>query len=116
MNVHFDSVFLDGVYGARGIIRLLKRRSLLSDHGDDAADPLQDEEPLLAACAAASLQHRIATGDRTGKPVMRLGDRIEAEDVEFSPGRSCANVQGFSLHAGVAINAHDRARLERLAR
>jgi hypothetical protein len=144
LNVHFHSVFLDGVYAdpdntgtpeffplpapgdeeiarvaaasARGIIRLLERRSLLSDHGDDAADPLQDEEPLLAACAAASLQYRIATGARTGKPVMRLGDRIEAEDVEFVPGKCCASVQGFSLHAGVAVNAHDRARLERLFR
>jgi hypothetical protein len=48
--------------------------------------------------------------------VMRLGDRIEAEVVEFVPGKSCASVQGFSLHAGVAVNAHDRARLERLCR
>ncbi len=47
---------------------------------------------------------------------MRLGDRIEAEDVEFVPGKSCARVQGFSLHAAVAVGAHDRARLERLAR
>ena len=47
---------------------------------------------------------------------MRLGDRIEAEDVEFVPGKCCASVQGFSLHAGVAVNAHDRARLERLLR
>jgi hypothetical protein len=64
---------------ARRIIRLLERRGLLSDYGDAAEDALQNEEPLLAECAAASLQYRIATGSRTGKPVMRLGDRIEAE-------------------------------------
>ena len=144
MNVHFHSVFLDGVYAdpnhtgtpeffplpepddeevarviagsARGIIRLLQRRGLLSDCGDAAEDPLQEEEPLLAACASASLQYRIATGARTGKPVMRLGDRIEAEAVEFVRGKSCASVQGFSLHAGVAVNVHDRDRLERLLR
>jgi hypothetical protein len=144
LNVHYHAVFLDGVYAdpentgapefyplpapddqeigrvaassARGIIRLLERRGLLSEHGDAAEDPLQDQEPLLAACAAASLRYRIATGARTGKPVMRLGDRIEAEDVEFVPGKCCASVQGFSLHAGVAVNAHDRARLERLLR
>ena len=144
LNVHFHSIFLDGVYAdpdntgtpeffplpvpdddeiarvaaasAKGIIRLLERRGLLSDHGTAAEDPLQDEQPLLAACATASLQYRIATGARTGKPVMRLGDRIEAEDVEFVAGKCCASVQGFSLHAGVAVNAHDRARLERLAR
>jgi hypothetical protein len=144
LNVHFHSVFLDGVYAdpdhtgtpeffplpppddeeiarvaattAKGIIRLLERRGLLSQYGEDAEDPLRDEQPLLAACAAASLRYRIATGARTGKPVMRLGDRIEAEDVQFVPGESCANVQGFSLHAGVAIGAQDRARLERLLR
>ena len=77
MNVHFYSIFLDGVYAApdntdtpeffplpapddheiarvaaataRGIIRLLERRGLLSDHGATAEDPLQDEHPLLAA-------------------------------------------------------------------
>jgi hypothetical protein len=64
---------------ARRIIRLLERRGLLSDYGDAAEDALQNEEPLLAECAAASLQYPIATGSRTGKPVMRLGDRIEAE-------------------------------------
>jgi hypothetical protein len=144
LNVHFHSIFLDGVYAdpdntgtpeffplpapddaeiarvvaasAKGIVRLLERRGLLSDVGDSAEDPLRDEQPLLAACAAASLQYRIATGEREGKPVMRLGDRIEAEDVEFTPGKCCASVQGFSLHGGVAVGAHDRARLERLCR
>jgi hypothetical protein len=33
---------------------------------------------------------------------MRLGDRIEVEDVESVPGKRCASVQGFSLHADVA--------------
>jgi hypothetical protein len=96
LNVHFHSIFLDGVYAdpdnagtpaffplpapddeeiarvaaasARGIICLLERRGLLSDHGDAATDPLQDEELRLVACVATSLQYRIATGARTGKP------------------------------------------------
>ena len=62
---------------------------------------MAQEEPLLAACAAASVRHRIATGARAGMPVMRLGDRIETEDVESRVGEQCASVQGFSLHAGV---------------
>ncbi len=45
---------------------------------------------------------------------MRLGDRIEPEDVDFVPGKCCASVQGFSLHAGVVVDAHDRRRLARL--
>ncbi len=48
--------------------------------------------------------------------VMRLGDRIEIEDVESRVGERCASVQGFSLHAGVAVDAGDRKRLERLCR
>ena len=47
---------------------------------------------------------------------MRLGDRIEIEDVESRVGEQCASVQGFSLHAGVAVGGQDRARLERLCR
>ncbi len=71
---------------------------------------------MLAACAQASVRHRIATGLRAGKHVMRLGDRIEIEDVESRVGEQCAAVQGFSLHAGVAVGGQDRARLERLCR
>ncbi len=60
--------------------------------------------------------HGIATGSRAGKPVMRLGDRIEVEDVESRGGEQCASVQGFSLHAGVVIGRQDRKRIERLCR
>ncbi len=58
----------------------------------------------------------VASFAGTSSPLVRLGDRMEAEDVEFVPGKCCASVQGFSLHAGVAVNALDRARLERLFR
>ena len=71
---------------------------------------------MLAACAEASVRHRIATGVRAGMPVMRLGDRIEIEDVESRVGEQCASVQGFSLHAGVVIEGRDRKRIERLSR
>jgi hypothetical protein len=47
---------------------------------------------------------------------MRLGDRIEIEDVESRAGEQCAAVWGFSLHAGVAIGGRDRKRMERLCR
>jgi hypothetical protein len=101
---------------AKRIVRLLKRRGLLVDEGAPAEDPLLRDEPLLAGCASASIRQRIATGPRRGQAVMRLGDRIEAEDVESVPGKRCASVQGFSLHAGVAVEALDRERLERLCR
>jgi hypothetical protein len=94
LNVHFHSVFLDGVYAdpnhtgkpeffslpapddeeiarvaaasARGIIRLLERRGLLSDHGDAAEDPLQDGEPLLAA----ALLHESERGCGSATPMI----------------------------------------------
>ena len=47
---------------------------------------------------------------------MRLGDRIEVEDVASRVGEQCAAVQGFSLHAGVATLGQDRKRIERLCR
>jgi hypothetical protein len=144
LNVHYHVLVIDGVYAAaegtktptfsplpppdddeiarvtaaiaKRIVRLLKRRGLLVDEGAPAEDPLLRDEPLLAGCASASIRQRIATGPRRGQAVMRLGDRIEAEDVESVPGKRCASVQGFSLHAGVAVEALDRERLERLCR
>ena len=101
---------------AKRIVRLLIRRGLLEEDGPPQEDPLAQEEPLLAACAKASVRHRIATGVRAGMPVMRLGNRIEIEDVESRVGEQCASVQGFSLHAGGAVDAHDRKRLERFRR
>ena len=59
---------------------------------------------------------RVATGPRGGRRVLRLGDRIEAEELPFSEGERCASVAGVSLHANVAVPARDRARLERLCR
>ena len=144
LHTHFHAIVLEGVYAdpegtgsprffalsppsdeeiarvttsvAKRIVRLLIRRGLLDEGGPRPADPLAEEEPLLAACAQASVQHRIATGLRAGKRVMRLGDRIEIEDVESRAGEQCAAVQGFSLHAGVAIGGRDRKRIERLCR
>jgi hypothetical protein len=144
LHTHFHAIALDGVYAdpedtgtprffalspvsdeevarvtatvAKRVVALLIRRGLLEENGPAGLDPLAEEEPLLAACAQASVGHRIATGLRAGKHVMRLGDRIEVEDVESRVGEQCAAVQGFSLHAGVAIGGHDRKRIERLCR
>jgi hypothetical protein len=58
----------------------------------------------------------VASFAGTSSPLVRLGDRIEVEDVESRVGEQCAAVQGFSLHAGVAIGGQDRKRIERLCR
>jgi len=143
LNVHFHTLALDGVYVdesedgvcfhvlpppsddevmrvttrvARGIARLLTRRGLGPQVDPLDADPLSADEPLLASLYGASVQGRIATGPRAGKRVMRLGDRVDAEDMPALRGRRCAAVSGISVHADVCVPARDRERLERLCR
>jgi len=143
LNVHFHSLVLDGVYEtgpagsvrfrplpppedaeiervaariARDLRQLLQRRGLGPEADPSEADPLGEDEPLLAALYGASVFGRIATGPRAGRPVLRLGDRIDADDLPALQGPRCASVAGVSLHANVAVPARDRARLERLCR
>ncbi len=74
-----------------------------------------DEAPTLAGLAAASVRGVAALGARAGLPVRRWGDGIDAPDPP-PPGRWHARQQGFDLHAGVAVPASARDRLERWCR
>ncbi len=143
LNVHFHSLVLDGTYAeapfgpcrfrplpppedaevarvvrqvARRIARLLERRGLGLGDDPQVADPLADEQPLLAGLYGASVAGRIATGRRAGRRVLRLGDRIDADELPALAGERCASAGGVSLHANVAVPARDRRRLERLCR
>jgi hypothetical protein len=51
-----------------------------------------------------------------GQGVLRLGDRVDAEDLPALHGERCASAGGVSLHANVAVPGRDRRRLERLCR
>ena len=143
LNVHFHSLVLDGVYArgpegalrfhplpppedaevervvgqvARRIARLLERRGLGPEADPSEADPLAEDEPLLAQLYGASVAGRIATGRRAGQRVLRVGDCIDPDDLPALEGERCASVSGVSLHANVAVPARDRRRLERLCR
>ncbi len=142
---HFHSPVLDGVYAgpvanpgpflplpppetedvarvmagtARRVKRLLEKQNL-----EQNDDPIAANDPLLAMLMAASVRSRIATGPEAGLPWRRLGDRVESlnaaegasSKTDDSPPR-CVRHGGMSLHADVAVPAHDRARLERLCR
>jgi hypothetical protein len=143
LNVHFHSLLLDGVYAAgpggaprfyplpppedaeiervvgqvaRRIARLLERRGLGPDSDPTEADPLAEDQALLAQLYGASVAGRIATGRRAGQRVVRVGDYIDSEDHPTLEGERCASASGLSLHANVAVPARDRQRLERLCR
>ncbi len=59
----------------------------------------------------SSVTYRIAVGPRQGRKVFTL-QTLPASD----PDEWVGNVDGFSLHAGVAVKAHERIKLERICR
>jgi hypothetical protein len=123
LHTHFHAIALDGVYAdpentgplrffalspvsdeevarvtatlAKRVVGLLIRRGMLEEDGPTASDPLAEEEPLLAACAQASVGHRMATGLRAGKhagnsPMAGLPTRF-ATDGEMEGRMSCSS-------------------------
>ena len=60
---------------------------------------------------ATRIRYRIAVGPQAGRKVFTL-QTLPPSDEPFELGK----VSGFSLHAGVATKAHERARRERLCR
>jgi len=142
LHVHFHALVLDGVYDdcgdarpefhalgppsddelagiaariARRLARELTRRGLGPEEDPAAADPLASEEPWLAALAAASARGRQILGPEAGRPLLRLGDRVDPEDLPTGTPL-CVRVAGVSLHGAVTVPARDRRRLERLCR
>src|SRR2546426_3585713 len=80
-------------------------------------DPLRDTAPELARTMAASVQQRIASGERAGQHVRRIGSGFGSEgEAPRLTGPRCASVHGFALHAQTQIPAHRRDQLERLLR
>ncbi|MFN2378172.1 MAG: transposase [Candidatus Binatia bacterium] len=144
LNVHFHSLFLDGVYevlprgagirfialpspDAQEVARVLADttarvvRALAAagyevdpDLGDE--DALAREHPVLAAIYEAAVRGRVAAGTQPGQPVIRLGRPSKAETLSPPSISPAAVLGGFSLHAGVAMAAGDRGGLERLCR
>jgi hypothetical protein len=106
---------------SRRVIRMLRRLGYLEAGTAAAAatgyDPLRDDAPELARTLAASVQQRIAFGERAGQQVRRLGAGFGREgEAPTLTGPRCASVQGFSLHANTQVPAHRRDQLERLIR
>ena len=103
------------------VIRKLRKLGYLEPDPDATVttgyDPLVDDEPELARTLSASVQQRIACGERAGQRVRRIGSGFgyEGDSPTLSSPR-CASVHGFSLHANTHVPAHRRDHLERLIR
>jgi hypothetical protein len=106
---------------SRRVLRTLRQLGYL-EAGLDAVvatgyDPLGDDAPALARTMAASVQQRLAFGERAGQQVRRLGAGVGHEgEGPTLIGTRCASVHGFSLHANTHVPAHRRDPLERLLR
>ena len=145
LNVHFHMLQLEGFYQEKStgdhkfirrpapkdhdiqglveqiqkrVIKLLFREGYLSKEENvphAPNDPLYEQEETYANCMSASVQSRIALGERKGQNVRFIGPGFgyEGERAQLK-SHLCAHVGGFSLHAGVSIKAHRRDSLERL--
>jgi hypothetical protein len=67
----------------------------------------------LRPLQAAAIMYRIAFGPRAGHMVLTLRGAMSREATVRQP--LCADIDGFSLHAAVRCEAHDRKRLEQLS-
>jgi hypothetical protein len=106
---------------SRRVIRTLRQLGYLEAGFDVAVatgyDPLVDDAPELAQTMAASVQQRIAFGERAGQRVRRLGTGCGAEgEAPTRTGPRCASVHGFALPANTQVTAHRRDHLERRIR
>src|SRR4029434_7401362 len=106
---------------SRRVIRQLRHLGYLeADTGTAMTtgyDPLRDNAPELARTMWASVQQRIAFGERAGQKVRRIGAGFgHASETPTLTGPRCASVRGFLLHANTQVPAHRRDQLERLIR
>ena len=139
LNIHFHMLCLDGVYVtgpaprfrrlpaprydellhllhtiSQRIACCLEKQGLLVRDMDNSYLDLEpkDESPMDTVLGHA-ITYRIAVGPNAGRKVFTL-QTVPATD----PSSRCqlARLDGFSLHAGVATEAHQRHKLERLCR
>ena len=99
------------------VLRLCRRRGLLGDEGDLEAQGQGIEQGLLPLFCAASIQGRALLGGEPGARVARVGvapGRVPGRAVVVK--ELCAEIDGFSLHAAVRVEAEERSRLEHLCR
>ena len=144
LNIHFHLLFLDGVYTYRNnrppgfqrvkapdkkelenlvqlisqrVGRCLERQGLLEQDTESAwleLDPAEDTD-AMPQILGSSVSYRIAVGPQQGRKafMIRTIRPLDRPD----PGlERVAKANGFSLHAGVSCEGHQRDKRERLCR
>lgn len=141
LNIHFHMLFLDGVYVAdhqplvfrrikppvpealdklvqtisHRVGRYLERTGLLVRDVENSYLQLDGvDESAMDDLLGHSITYRIAFGPQAGRKAFAL-QTVPARDEDGSNSK-LAKAHGFSLHAGVAAQAHQRRKLERLCR
>jgi hypothetical protein len=97
------------------VARYLEREGILERDEQSSYLNLEDQdEDSMQQLLGCSVSYRVAIGPQQGRKVFTL-QTIPAweEDDRFA---QVAKVAGFSLHAGVAAEAWERQKLERLCR
>ena len=101
---------VSGYLERQGMLERDTGNIFLTPEAMDAADEDPSNQLL-----GSSITYRIAVGPQQGRKVLTLQTLPDCEsDNPFSS--SVGEVAGFSLHAGVATNANEREKLERLCR
>jgi len=141
LNVHFHTLWPDGTFtpalrqpqaefwpardltneDVEGLVRQIRNRVLrylckigkLTDV--DAAHQDAHDVSLFDTLRAASIQGKTALGPDAGRSDPRVGQGTQASS-DFTRGKLCADLDGFSLHAAVRVAGCSRERLERLCR
>ena len=142
LNIHFHMLFLDGVYDTGGrrphfvplpaptpaalqellerithrVARHLERRGLLVRDAESTYLQWDDEDARpLDELLGSAVTYRIAVGSQRGQKAFTL-QTLPPAPVDEEEKDNVARSGGFSLHAGIAAKAFQRAKLERLCR
>jgi hypothetical protein len=103
---------------AARIGKVLEQRGLVERDMENAWLAMPEEGGPLDDLIGHSITYRVAVWPRVGQKLFTLQTvPARAEDSEQqSDGRGAANAGGFSLHAGLDIQPHQREKLEWLCR
>lgn len=101
---------------AERVGRVLEKRGLIERDIESAWLAANAEPGPLDDLVGHSITYRIAAGPRAGQKLFTLQTLPANEPEQQGDHRSAAEAGGFSLHAGIDIEPHQRAKLERLCR